>query len=201
MWLFEVHDDVRPGFKLHLRQGDVGVSLGYDSAYDNETWLPVGNSIASALRHEEDQELPFKLMRAKFEERNIGFVLTKQTDDEARNERKALVLIDGCTDPGIGVTLIAEAYGRERPELISYAEGKGQLRKLFVFKPGDALFISWPARALGAQAPRRFIISWDGEHLKELPVHRQKWKARPQRRGREAQKELAQASVQQELRP
>lgn len=185
MWLFEVHDSPRLGFRLNLRRGFAGVSMGYDDATNGESFLPLGNSIESALDHPDDQGLAFSLIRAKLEEKTSGLCLVKQTEDEARDERKALVLVDGCLDRDVGITYIAEAYGKPTPELVTYTQGRGWVRKLYVFKPGDALFISWPAKALGTQHPKRFVITWDGSDLVETPVGRPRRNSRPPKKVRE----------------
>lgn len=201
MWLFEVHDDVRAGFRLNLRAGEAGVPMGFDETTNGNAWLPLGNSLERALQHPEDQEVAFVLERARLEDKSAGLILTKQTEDEAHAERLALVLVDGCTDPEIGITRIAEAFNKPAPELITFAQGNGHTRRLYVFKPGDGLFISWSARALGTTHPKRFIIAWDGEELKELAVSRPRRNSRPPKRVREEQKVSQSRLKTQELRP
>lgn len=199
MWLFEVHDGPRPGFRLNLRHGYAGVCMGQEGTC--ESWLPLGNSIERALSHPDDQQLQFQLLRAKLEDTTSGLCLVKQTEDEARAERKALVLVDGCTDREIGVTNIAEAYGRSMPELVTYVESGGCVRRLYVFKPGDALFISWPARALNAHKPKRFVIAWDGEKLEETAVGRPRRNSRPPKKVREQERKQNRSAGPPELRP
>lgn len=201
MWLFEVNDSVRAGFRLVLRSGEAGVPMGYDEATNGAAWLPLGNSIERALQHPDDQRESFLLRRAKLEDKTAGLCLAKQSEEEAIAERMALVLVDGCTDPELGTTNIAEAFNKPTPELITYARGNGHLRNLYVFKPGDALFISWSARSLDADRPRRFIIAWDGEQLQELAVGRPRRNSRPPKRVREEKKQQRDRPVQQELRP
>lgn len=201
MWLFEVHDDVRAGFRLILKAGEAGVPMGYDETTNGSAWLPLGNSIERALVHPDDQDLEFQLLRAKLEDTTSGLCLVKQTEEEARAEQLALVLVDGSTDPEVGVTNIAEAFGKPTPELITYARGNGHTRQLYVFKPGDALFISWSAKALDAPRPKRFIIVWDGERLRELAVGRPRRNSRPPRKVREERKQERSAAAPRELRP
>ncbi len=200
MWLFEVHDDVRTGFRLTLRAGEAGVPMGFDETTKATTWLPVGNSIERALQHPDDQTQSFVLIRAKLEDTTSGLCLVKQSEEDARAEKLALVLVDGCTDPEIGATRIAEAYNKPSPELITCAQGSGHLRNLYVFRPGDALFISWSAKALGTNQPKRFIIAWDGLELKELAVGRPRRNSRPPKRVREERSREIQPR-RQELRP
>ncbi len=172
MFLFEVHEHLEPGFKLVLKNGDAMVPMGYDDEHKGPIWLPLGNSIESALRHPEDQELEFKLLHAGLDDTTSGLKLVAQTKTEARNDQRALVLVDGCTDPEVGVTNIAEAFDRTMPELITHSSGSGMTRRLYLFGPGDALFISWSARSLGTNRPKRFIIAWDGYSLTESLVSR-----------------------------
>ena len=160
MLLFEVHDSPRPGFRLILKQGEAGVPLGYDEETKGDTWLPLGNSVERWLVHPDDQAEEFVLLHAHLEEKSIGFCLTGQSKEEAALEKRALVLVDGSTDREVGVTNIAEAFDRPMPELVTYTEGAGHTRRLYIFKPGDALFISWSAASLDSNRPKRFIISW-----------------------------------------
>lgn len=202
MWLFEVHEGPRPGFKLVLDKGEADVLMGYDERVKGPTRLPLGNSIEGALVHPDDQQETFVLRHANLEEKNIGFCLTAQTKDEAAKDERALVLVDGCTDPEVGVTNIAEAYGKPMPELVTFTHGNGTTRRLYLFKPGDALFISWPARALESNRPKRFIISWDAQkkQLVEEAVGRPRRSSRPPKKVREAQKNQPRPPAAKELR-
>lgn len=200
MFLFEVREHKEDGFKLVLRSDEALVALGYDTDSKGPVWLPLGNSIERWLQHPDDQTEPFRLLHAKFEEKGVGMVLTAQTHDEALKEGKALVLIEGSIDREIGVTNIAEAYGKPKPELFSYTEDGSMIRRLCIFKPGDALFISWPARAIDAPGPKRFIIAWDGEQLVETAVGRPRRSARPPKKVREEKKQKRSAGP-PELRP
>lgn len=181
MLLFEVHDSPRPGFKLVLKQGEAGVPMGYDDKVKGDTWLPLGNSVERWLAHPDDQQEKFVLMHAHLEEKNIGFCLTAQTADEAALEKRALVLVDSCVDRELGVTNIAEAFDKPTPELVTYTSGAGSSRRLYIFKPGDALFVSWSAASLGTSRPKRFIITWDAEkrQLVETAVGRPRRNSRP----------------------
>ncbi len=203
MWLFEVHDDIRPGFKLTLNAGEVGVPMGFDDAIKTTAWLPVGTSIERALRHPEDQKQSFSLLRAKLEDTTIGLCLVSQTEEEARAEKLALVLVHAITNPELGVTRIAEAHNKPSPELVTFTQGEEHLRNLYVFRPGDALFISWAARALGTDHHKRFIVAWDGEQLKELAVSRPRRNSRPPKRVRAQEQRTHQhpAASPKELRP
>lgn len=198
MFLFEVREHVEQGFKLAWRNGEVLVALGYDTAANGPVWLPVGNSIERELRHPDDSGLPFHLLHAKLEDKN-GMVLTAQSEAEAIKEGRALVLVEACCDPELGATNVAEAYGRSKPELFSYTEDGSMIRRLFIFKPGDAVFISWSARSLGTEHPRRFIIAWDGQQLTEQAVGRPRRNSRPPKKVREQKKVRPQAAP--ELHP
>lgn len=207
MLLFEVVDEgPRPGFKLVLRHGKAGVPMGYDEKYQGDTWLPLGNSIDNALAHPDDQQIPFKLLHAHLNYKSIGFCLTVQPAEEAVLEKRALVLVDGCTDPEVGVTNIAEAFDRPMPELVTHTQGDGHSRRLYIFNHGDALFISWSAASLDASRPKRFIVTWDAEkqQLLELAVGRPRRNSRPPKKQEKRHPRVARASVNEpwpEIRP
>jgi hypothetical protein len=199
MFLFEVREHVEDGFKLVRRGNEAMVALGYDTAAKGPVFLPIGNSIERELRHPDDYNLPFRLLQGKFEEKGVGTVLTAQTREEALKEGKALVLVEACCDPELGVTNVAEAYGKSKPELFSYTEDGSMIRRLLIFKPGDAVFISWSARSLGTERPKRFIIAWDGAQLTEQAVGRPRRNSRPPKKVREQKKSRPMAAP--ELRP
>ncbi len=200
MFLFEVREHIEDGFKLVMRGNEALVALGYDTDANGPVWLPLGNSLERALKHPDDQRQDFRLLHARLEEKSAGMVLTAQTREEALAEGKALVLVEGCIDQSLGVTSIAEAYGRSKPEQISYTEDGCIIRRLFVFKPGDAIFISWSAAALDRDYPKRFILSWEEGVLKELPVGRRPRNFRRPRKEQETPLKQGRAPKQQELR-
>lgn len=203
MLLFEVHESARPGFRLTLKHGEAGVPMGYDEKYGGDTWLPLGNSVEKWLTHPDDQQEKFMLLHAHLEEKNIGFCLTEQTTEEAALEKRALVLVEGCTDPEVGVTNIAEAFGKTMPMLVTHTCGDGHSRRLYIFNHGDALFISWSAAALEASRPKRFIVTWDAEkkQLVELAVGRARRSSKPPRKQQEKRHQRQAPVVDQELRP
>lgn len=206
MLLFEVNEEgPQPGFKLVLRHGEAGVPMGYDEKYRSDSWLPLGDSIEKWLVHPDDQQVLFGLLHAHLEEKNIGFCLTKQSKEEAALEKRALVLVDGCTDDNIGVTNIAEAYGKTMPEFVLYTQGSGHTRRLYIFEDGDALFISWSAASLNSNRPKRFIVTWDAEQrqLVETAVGRPRRSSKPPRKQEQPKpKRRHQPQVQtRELRP
>ena len=200
MFLFEVRENVQTGFKLVMRNHQALVALGYDNSHQGPVFLPLGNSLEKLLRHPDDQDLPFRLLHARLEEKTTGMVLTAQTTDDALAEGKALVMVEGCMEQSMGVTVVADAYGRTRPELLSYTEDGAVIRRLFIFKPGDALFISWSAMALDQDYPKRFIIAWDGRDLRELAVGRPRRNFRPQLKRQEESTPERQQVALQELR-
>lgn len=181
MWLYEVHEGPRPGLRVSLSSAHVGVQLGFDDEYATPAVLPLGRSLTRLLVHKDDEQSPFMLMRANLEETTAGLCLTKQSEEEARAEKKALVLIDGRTVAG-GVTHIGHARGKPAPELVTYTQGDGCRRELYVFKPGDALFISW---AHEGSRPKKFVIEWNGQDLVEQAVARRWERHHQKRRGRQ----------------
>lgn len=184
MWLFEVTDTVRPGVKLVLAPGRMGVPLGTDAVYGTTMMLPIGKSISRLLDHPDDQREEFILLRGTLSEDK----LVKQTEEEALAEGKALVFIDRCTEAALGQTRITDAWQKSKPTLIKTYKMVGYDVELYEFKPGDGLFISWSAAALGKLRPKRFAITWDGKQL-VAKVFRRRLK---QRRAQKQQ----QASVQ-----
>lgn len=193
MWLFEVTDTVNTGVKLVLMPGRMGVPLGTDAKYGTPMMLPIGRSISRCLEHPDDQEESFKLKRGRLEEGK----LVKQTEEEAAASGKALVFIDRCTDSELGMTRIAEAWGKPSPTLVKVFGTLGYDVELYEFKPGDALFICWPAAALDQRHPKRFIISWDGQQLVEELCRRKPH----QRRVRKQQRAFAQEQPSQHEQP
>lgn len=167
MWLFEVTDSMRPGVRLVLTPGRMGIPLGIDEQFRTPSTLPVGRSISRVLDHPDDQVENFILKRGTLQPTATGFIVVKQTEEEAIAERKALVFVDRCTDKELGYTRVTEAWGRPSPNLIFGTNGQGYRRELYEFKQGDALFICWPAAALDQVHPKRFIIFWDGQQLTE----------------------------------
>jgi hypothetical protein len=146
--------------------------MGHDDEVGNQTILPLGGSLWKLLTHPADQTEEFRLLRGNLEETTAGLVLVKQSEKEAREEKRALVLVAGCHDESLGTTKIYTAYDHTSPDPITYTQGDGCKHALFIFRPGDGLFISWPAEALGSTRPKSFIVSWDGTEMKERVVNR-----------------------------
>jgi len=203
MWLFEVTDSVRPGVRLVLQTGCVGVPLGINKANGTTILLPVGKSISRWMGHPDDSDGVFTLYRAALKHAPSGRTLVKQPENEAIAERRALVFVDRCVDQELGSTKIDKARGRKLPEHIAGFEGLGYTRELFCFEPGSALFVCWPAAALEVFTgrPKRFIISWDGAQLLEEACQRRL----PSRRAREPMvsdaRELKPRSTQKSAKP
>jgi len=175
MWLFEVTDEVRTGVRLVSQPGRVGVPLGEIAENGMTRLLPVGKSISRLMAHQDDQKGTFTLYRAALKSPPSGRCLVRQPATDARAEKKALVFVDRCLDQELGTTMVAKARGKRPPERIAEFLGDGCSRTLFLFEPGDALFICWPAGALGeerAKTAKRFVIAWDGCQLLETPCQR-----------------------------
>jgi hypothetical protein len=174
MRLFEVTDSVRPGVRLVRQSGGVGVPLGVNADNGTTILLPVGKSISRWMNHPDDADGTFKLHHAALRIAPSGRCLVKQLVEESIAERKALVFVDCCVDQELGRTRIDKARRRTAPEAIASFEFPGYTRELFKFRPGDALFICWPAAALETFTgrPKRFIISWDGQQLTEEACQR-----------------------------
>lgn len=200
MWLFEVTDSMRPGVRLVLTPGRMGIPLGVDEQFGTPITLPVGKSISRVLDHPDDQAERFVLRRGILQPTAAGFILVKQTEEEAMAEGKALVFVDRCTDDELGHTRVCDAWSRSSPKLLYGSNGQGYRRELYEFKQGDALFICWPAAALDQLHPKRFIISWDGQQLTEELCRRHPKRRRARRLQKASateQEPLAQTSPQQ----
>lgn len=178
MLLYEVHEYLRCGFGVVLRPGRAGVPLGFDGEASVPQYLPLGHSIDGLLKHPEDAEENFRLHWGALDEKTSGLCLVHQTETEARADRKALVLVDGCVDEELGVTTIEQARGRPMPELITYTQDSSMRRALYLFNEGEALYVCWTARSLDAKKPRRFVITWDGEQLRLLQRASRPWTPR-----------------------
>lgn len=167
MWLFEVHDSPRPGFRVNLSPGRAGVQMGVDDQH-GATVLPLGKSLVRLLGHENDQDEPFLLLRAQLKDTTAGLCLVRQSEESARAEQRALVLIDRwfVDEKPTGAVRIAVAYGRNQPDLITYTHGTSGRREMYVFSKGDALYIHWVGDE--HEPEKRFIIEWDGAELKEI---------------------------------
>lgn len=175
MWLFEVTDEIRPGVRLVSQPGCVGVPLGEIAENGLVRLLPVGKSIARLMDHQDDRRGTFTLYRAALKYAPSGRCLVRQLFADAATEGKALVFVDSCLDQELGITVINKARNRRAPECIAEFIGDGHSRTIFLFEPEDALFICWPAAALEdgrASGPKRFIISWSGNQLLEIPCQR-----------------------------
>jgi hypothetical protein len=185
MRLFEVTDSVRPGVRLVRQSGGVGVPLGINEDNGATILLPVGKSISRWMNHPDDADGTFKLHHASLRVGPSGRCLVKQLVEESIAERRALVFVDCCVDQELGRTRIDKARRRTAPEAIASFEFPGYTRELFKFKPGDALFICWPAAALEefTGRPKRFIIAWDGQQLAEEACQR-RLPPRPPRQAR-----------------
>src|SRR5512146_3288295 len=106
MWLFEVTDSVRPGVRLVMQPGRVGVPLGADKANGTTILLPVGKSISRWMGHPDDSGGTFTLYRAALKHAPSGRTLVKQPESEAIVERRALVFVDCCVDQELGRTRV-----------------------------------------------------------------------------------------------
>lgn len=172
MFLFEVTDVIRAGARLVQQASGIGVPLGIDKPTGTTILLPVGKSISRWMTHPDDAGGGFILHQAVLKHPPSGRCLVRQPLNEAMSERRALVFVDCCVDEELGMTRIDKARRRKTPEYIAGFQGQGHTRDLFLFEPGDALFICWPAAAIGVRSPKRFIISWDGQQLLEEACQR-----------------------------
>lgn len=185
MRFYEVHPDLPvtsveggrevhhlEGFRVTMRPAP-GVCMGSDDQLGSRTILPLGKSITRYLGHREDSSESFRLLFGKLTDTNSGLCLVAQTEEEARRDDRALLLIDVCTDPSAGVTTrIVEARDRTCPETITYTSEGGGGRQLYLFKPGNGLFISTTWHGQPHLMRHKFILEWNGSHLVEIPCHR-----------------------------
>lgn len=168
MWLFEVLDSARPGFRITLRSGCACVHMGVDDQ-NRSALLPLGHSLERLLVHDEDQTAEFVLLRAQLKETTAGLCLTRQSEEEAQTEQRALVLFDTWNTDGCvtGAARLEVAYGYPMPDLVTYTKGRECQRGLYVFKPGDAIYIHWVGDKSANEPEKRFILRWDGSQMQE----------------------------------
>lgn len=160
MRLFEIHSEVRPGFRITIEPGRIGVRVG------EEQFLPLGNSIAKFLAHPDDQRENFLLLHAELQEAPRGLCLTKQGEKEAMEDPEALVFVIRNNDEQ-GVTRVEPSRKHPTPALILTGTSPGYVRELYLFKPGDGLYFYHPAAVLGLQNARCTIVEWTGERFEQ----------------------------------
>lgn len=163
MRLYEVGERVREGFNITFRAGhDPAVfMIGKDETFGTPTCITLASGIRRELRHDDDQNEPFRLRWGKYDETTAGLQLLAQTEQESDKDGQALVLIDRCELPNIPLTKIEEAYGHPEPMQLTTSRGDdGHQCELVLFNPGDGLFITWDRRLIGTKTDLRFILWW-----------------------------------------
>lgn len=165
MRFYEVSETIRPGFPIVQEEGHAPyVSItAYDDEYKTPACLALGSSICRELKHSDDQREPFRLLWGSFEHTTAGDMLVAQTEEESNEDNCALVLITRCYLPNVGITRVESADGHLNPERLTYAQGDGVRRDLFIMRPGTGLFIKWDKRLTGASHHLKFIIAWDAK--------------------------------------
>lgn len=194
MWLYEVHDAPRRGFRVSLRPGQAVVPMGIDEETKCQAVLPIGKSIMRHLDYSADSGKSITLLRARLDYTTAGLMLVRQDERDAIAERRALVLFDENHDPASGITRVESSMLHSQPQLITWTKGDSCVRSLYLFRPGDGLFVCWSATDDGTPGrPKRFIVHWNGSELVETPCQRQRPKRRRRRRSfaREHRQELA----------
>ena len=187
MRFYEVTETIRPGFPVVQEEGHTPyVSMvAYDDEYKTPSCLALGSSICRELKHQEDKNEPFRLLWGEYVYSTAGGMLIAQTKEESDADNCALVLVTRCYLPRIGITKVESADKYASPERLTYAQGDGVRRDLFIMRPGTGLFIKWDKRLLGADRHLKFIIAWDAD-AKELRMEMPEPRVQPSPRLREA---------------
>ncbi len=164
MRFFEVQDEVRDGFRVSMKPTP-GINLGGDEDSDGFVRLPLGSSLRNVLTHPEDLAEAFYLLYGKLEHTSAGLMLIAQPPEEREKDTTALVLVERCDYAPAGIKRVDVAYGKGQPECVTHVREVGLGRDLYLFHPGDGLYIDWDDPTTGR---RRFIIAWDGRELSTL---------------------------------
>lgn len=175
MQLFEVGEHIRPGFKLTTEEGrrpSVPL-LAFDNEAKGPTCVSLGNSLCKLLRHPEDRGTQWTLLWGKLRDTNVGLTLVAQTEEAAKKDRQALVLLDRCYLPNVPLTEVVSTYEYADPERLTYSVGEGHQRDLFLFKPGEGLLIRWDRRLLGTNKDLKFILVWKADAQGQMTLQKE----------------------------
>lgn len=170
MHLYEVGMDVRRGFKVVLAEGKVPVVPMVSKSIETggPTVIALGKSICRELHHPDDRKRTFRLNRADYHETTAGLMLVAQSEEQNAKDERALVLIDQCWLPTVPMTDVRPAKQYTKPEHLAYSVGDETRRDLFLFLPGNGVFVHWDYRLIPeATEHLRFILAWQKRMVRD----------------------------------
>ena len=162
MWLFELNGNTHSGLKIEL-DPDPRVIIGANNSH--RVVIPLGATLTRLLasdRH--DRAGLLRIKRADLKEQIGGFVLTQQSEQEAKLDGRALVAVDfPLFDPEEGEWLEYRAinYGRGKQPHTRRAMPQVLNDRLLVFSPEDGVEVRYMSRV----APQTMKVKWDGRVL------------------------------------
>lgn len=157
---FEVSDSITEGCRLGHGANGPGIPMGIDAETGVAQYIEFGNSLTRLLKHPDDYLAGFRLHWAGLTQGPSPCAVA-QTQEEAIADGKAIVLLDRAYDEDAGVTKVAEAWQRGRPDLLRYVVSRGLVRAMYLFSKGNGLYVKHP-RSMGDM---RFEMVWDGATL------------------------------------
>jgi len=148
MWFYELRGQLNRGLAVEMRPTPQ-VSVGVTGA--RRLVLPLGRSIRNYLTHPDDSREEFQLVFGNLETTTQGLVLTHMPEDEAKADRRALLLVNQIADPDENEVLSVER-GSWRRQATSLHE------RALLFQPWSAVRIMHQT----AIAMTTTELRWDG---------------------------------------
>lgn len=179
MRLYEVGEHVREGLSISRGNGIPCISLGLDVETNDWHSIQLGNSIRRELKHPDDGDSLFRLMRGKLDPHaphilKFLAMYAAEPDDEL-----AFVVVHRCELPGVPMNEVVSAYKHNDPEHLLRTRNTGSGYDTFLFRPGDGLYITWDHRLTTQGYDLRFVITWDGQTLRQLASRGAQKRLRP----------------------
>lgn len=169
MRLFEVGEHVQEGLPITMDVGHTPcVSLGADVATNELHFIELGNSICRELKHPEDSSVRFRLKRARFDQAAVSTIKLVALHATEPDDDLALIVVARSELPGAPMNGVESAYKHTDPEHLSRTRGYGSGCDVFLFRPGNGLYISWSRELTGLKHNVCFVIAWDGAVLHRL---------------------------------
>lgn len=175
MQLFEVGEHVQEGLFVTMEVGHKPcICLGADIETNELHFIELGNSICRELKHPDDAPERFRLKRARLDQNALHIIKLLALHKSEPDDGLALVVVTRSELPGVPMNVVESARKHTDPEHLSRTRGGGSGCDVFLFRPGNGLYISWSRRLTGLKYDLCFVISWDGEVLHRLERGRQR---------------------------
>jgi hypothetical protein len=177
MRLFEVGEHVQEGLPVTMYVGRMPcVSLGVDIETKECRSIELGNSICRELKHPEDNAVRFRLTRASFDQTALHAIKLVALHKTEPDDGLALIVVARSELPEVPMNRVTSSREHTDPEHLTKVRSDGSGYDVFLFRPGNGLYIAWSRRLTGLKYDLCFVISWDGEELER------KWVRGPKRR-------------------